>query len=143
MTGNAYKSNNRGSVAVEFSLLLPILLMILFLIIEYGWYFTNRIVLTDAVYTGAKAAVEAREWNAYGEDPEEFARQAVVDAFWVFKLNRDKDIRITITPRDSAGPRRIEVCVPTLKVRQLTGFLPEFMVPKRLNAHAIMVFHDI
>lgn len=143
MSDHANRFNNRGAVAVEFSLLLPILLVILFLIIEYGWYFTTQIVLTDAVYTGAKAAVEAREWNASGEDPEAFARQAVADAFWVSKLNRDKDIRVTIIPRDSVGPRRIEVSVPALKTRQLTGFLPEFMVPIRLNARAIMVFHDI
>ena len=143
MRGRTYKGDNRGAVVVEFSLLLPILLMILFLIIEYGWYFTTRIVLTDAVYTGAKAAVEAREWNAYGEDPEAFARKAVADAFWVYKLNQDKDIRVTITARDAEGPRRIEVSVAALKASQLTGFLPEFMVPTKLNARAVMVFHDI
>jgi len=143
MTGYANIHDNRGAVAVEFSLLLPVLLVILFLIIEYGWYFTTRLVLTDAVYTGAKAAVEAREWSAYGEDPEEFARKAVVDAYWISKLNRDKDIQITITPRSTEGPRRIEVSVPALKTNQLTGFLPKFMIPKRLKAQAIMIFHDI
>ncbi len=135
--------NNNGSVAVEFSLLLPMLLIIIILIIEYGWYFTNRFVLTDAVYTGAKAAVEARDWNNFREDPSEFAKNAVINAYWVARLNSEKDIKINIIERDAVGPKRIEVSVPALKIKQLTGYLPDFMMPERLTVKAMMVFHEI
>jgi len=135
--------NNHGSVAVEFSLLLPTLLIIIFISIEYGWYFTNRLILTDAVYTGAKAAVEARDWNNFREDPSEFAKNAVIKAYWVAKLNPEKDIKINIIERDYTGPKRIEVSVPALKIRQLTGYLPDFMMPERLTVKAMMVFHEI
>jgi Flp pilus assembly protein TadG len=47
---------DRGSAAVEFALLLPVLMLIIFGIIDFGRYMNARIVLSQAAYEGARAA---------------------------------------------------------------------------------------
>ncbi|MEO8411999.1 MAG: TadE/TadG family type IV pilus assembly protein [Propionivibrio sp.] len=51
------KLNERGAVAVEFALLLPVLLMILFGIIEFGMIMYGREVVTNASREGARAGI--------------------------------------------------------------------------------------
>ena len=45
---------------VEFALVLPVLLMILFGIIQFGMAFNNYLALTDAVRAGARTAAVSR-----------------------------------------------------------------------------------
>jgi Flp pilus assembly protein TadG len=47
--------DQRGAVAVEFALVLPILVLFIFGIIEFGRAYNARIVLTAAVREGARA----------------------------------------------------------------------------------------
>lgn len=49
--------NERGAVAAEFAFLLPVLLMILFGIIEFGMIMYSREVVTNAVREGARAGI--------------------------------------------------------------------------------------
>jgi len=123
---------NRGSSAVEFALCLPLLILIFCAIVEYGWYLTNRIVLTNAVSAGARAGIRAREWE--GEDPLSFARSATRDAFWISNIPN-----ITVSINEDA-PRTIEVKVASLEYLPLTGYLPEGMVPEHIGAKAVMAF---
>lgn len=51
------KLNERGAVAVEFALLLPVLLTILFGIIEFGMIMYGREVVTNASREGARAGI--------------------------------------------------------------------------------------
>jgi Flp pilus assembly protein TadG len=54
----------RGANAIEFALVLPVLLTILFGTMDYGWYFFQRMGLTEAVSDAARAAsVVAQEGN--------------------------------------------------------------------------------
>ncbi len=46
-----------GAAAVEFALLVPLLLAIVFGIIAYSMYFTVQIAVTEAAAVGARAAV--------------------------------------------------------------------------------------
>jgi len=50
------KASSRGAVAVEFALVLPILLVMLLGIFDYGWYFFVDLTATNAVREGARAA---------------------------------------------------------------------------------------
>ena len=50
-------ANERGAVAVEFALLLPVLLTILFGIIEFGMIMYGREVVTNAAREGARAGI--------------------------------------------------------------------------------------
>ena len=51
------KLNERGAVAAEFALLLPVLLTILFGIIEFGMIMYGREVVTNATREGARAGI--------------------------------------------------------------------------------------
>jgi len=47
----------RGAAVVEFAVVLPLLLVILFGIIEYGWVFLVRQTLTSAAREGCRVAI--------------------------------------------------------------------------------------
>jgi Flp pilus assembly protein TadG len=64
-----------GQALVEFALVAPLVLMLLFGIIQFGIAFNNSIALTDAVRAGSRAAVVAGPNGADGA-----ARQAVLAA---------------------------------------------------------------
>ncbi len=51
------KKPERGAVIVEFALVLPLLLLLLFGIIEFGLLFYNKQVLTNASREGARAGI--------------------------------------------------------------------------------------
>ena len=53
---NRYLQSERGSVAVEFALLVPVLLLILFGIINFGVLMYNQAVITNAAREGARWA---------------------------------------------------------------------------------------
>ncbi|HZR96689.1 MAG TPA: TadE family protein [Gaiellaceae bacterium] len=52
--------NERGQTMVEFALVLPVLLLVLFGIIQFGLAFTHYVALTDAVRAGARTAAVSR-----------------------------------------------------------------------------------
>jgi len=127
--------NKKGAAAVEFALCLPLLLLILFAIMEYGWYFTNQIVLANAVSAGARAGIRAKEWE--GESPFVFARRAARDAFWIGDI---PGIHVDITEPSQTSPREIKVRVTSLEYSSITGFLPDDLIPKFVKAKAVMAF---
>jgi Flp pilus assembly protein TadG len=122
-----------GASAVEFALVLPVLLLILFGIIEYGWVLTYQIVLTNAVFQGARAGVKAVD----DVDAQEYAKQAVREAFWIRNLKEDA---VETSILDDENPKRIEVRVPGIDYKPLTGFLPSTLIPDKVAAKAVMVF---
>jgi Flp pilus assembly protein TadG len=123
----------KGASAVEFALVLPVLLLILFGIIEYGWVLTYQIVLTNAVSQGARAGVRAQDET----EAQAFAKQAVREAFWIQHLKEDA---VETSISDDEEPKRIEVRVPGINYKPLTGFLPSALMPERIAAKAVMVF---
>jgi Flp pilus assembly protein TadG len=60
MKKNAGTHNERGQTMVEFTLVLPVLLVVLFGIIQFGITFNNYVALTDAVRAGARTAAVSR-----------------------------------------------------------------------------------
>ena len=128
---------------MEFALVAPLLLLILFATIEYGWYLAQCIVVNNAVTEGARAAVKAREWEteSHGaENPDQFAREALQEALWTSKDPAGEYVETEIHPADESGPRRIEVRVIDLPYRPLTGYLGKTMMPETLAAKAVMAF---
>lgn len=60
--------NEQGQTMTEFALVLPILVVLLFGIIQFGIAFNNYVTLTDAVRAGArKAAVSRNKSDPAGE----------------------------------------------------------------------------
>jgi Flp pilus assembly protein TadG len=60
MTRRVDIRKTRGQAMVEFVLVLPILVLILFGIIQFGITFNNYVALTDAVRAGARSAAVSR-----------------------------------------------------------------------------------
>jgi Flp pilus assembly protein TadG len=52
---------SKGQTMVEFVLVLPILMLVLFAIIQFGMTFTHYVALTDAVRAGARTAATSRQ----------------------------------------------------------------------------------
>lgn len=131
------KLNERGGAAVEFGLILPVFLLLLISGIEYGWYFTHEIVLTNAVTEGARRAIKEDNEN----DARTEALNAVREAFWLKDLEKDEGVENIVNVIISEDdPKRIIVSVPVLVYKQLTGFLPSKMVPDVMGAKAVMTF---
>jgi Flp pilus assembly protein TadG len=57
--------DDKGQTMVEFTLVLPILMVVLFGIIQFGITFKDYVTLTDAVRAGARTAAVSR----YSADP--------------------------------------------------------------------------
>jgi Flp pilus assembly protein TadG len=127
----------RGASAVEFAMVLPMLLLVIFCIFECAWLVTTQTLLINAVWQGARAGVKADEWS--GESPEDFAKAAAIDAFWLGTLNPG-DIEVTVYASDVNLPRRIEVKIPRYSYRGLLRFLPSFVLPDHLGGKAVMPF---
>ena len=68
--------DDRGQTMVEFTLVVPLLLVIVFGIIQFGVVYSNYITLTDAVRVGARKAAVSRTAIA----PEALAKAAVLNA---------------------------------------------------------------
>lgn len=136
------KKKNRGTAGLEMAIVLPILLLIFFAIIEYGWCFVNWIMLHNAVSEGARAGIRARDWeteNAHAEDPVAFAREAAVDAFWLSPLPAN-EVNVVILEADGNKPKRIKVEILEHPYKSITGYLLKSMIPESLGARAVMAF---
>lgn len=132
--------NERGASAVEFALVLPMLLLVLFAVIEYGWYMVNQAVLTGAVAAGARAGTRAEEWDENNpEDPGEEARRVVRESFWPFQITDEQIQTNDDLYLSSGGPRMMKVAV-VVPYQPLTGYLPEKLLPGSLGAKALMAF---
>jgi Flp pilus assembly protein TadG len=60
MTYTKRHSDEKGQAMVEFAFVLPILVLLLFSVIQLGMVYKNYLALTDAVRAGARKAAVAR-----------------------------------------------------------------------------------
>jgi Flp pilus assembly protein TadG len=68
--------NERGQTMTEFALVLPILVVLMLGIVQFGLAFNNYVTLTDAVRAGARKAAVSRNTS----DPAGTCRSAVLAA---------------------------------------------------------------
>jgi len=118
--------NKKGAVLVETAIILPLLLVIVFGIIEFGWamYITNS--LNNAAREGARlAAVTPKPITA--DDARVDAR---VKSSLLFNYNKQDLTIVTIPPLASGDPVTVTV---TLIFRELTPIIPllDLINPKR------------
>lgn len=72
------RSAERGATMVEFALILPMLLLVLMGIIEFGWVFTQAMEVRHAAREGARiAAVNFDGDNTAGTDQTEVIRDEI------------------------------------------------------------------
>lgn len=66
--------NQKGATLVEFAIILPLLLLLIFGIIEFGLFLFNRHVITNAVREAARAGIVVRIPRLSDKDIEKIAR---------------------------------------------------------------------
>ena len=76
MTARRDIRSEPGQAAVEFALVLPLLLVLLLGIVQFGIAFSHYVTLTDAARVGARKAITVRIGGTSPDD----AKQAVRDA---------------------------------------------------------------
>jgi Flp pilus assembly protein TadG len=82
-----------GQAAVEFALVLPLLLVLLLAIIEFGIAFSNYVTLTDAARVGARKAITIRLGGTTPADATQAVRDAAGD------LNQS-NLQVTVSDPD-------------------------------------------
>jgi Flp pilus assembly protein TadG len=97
----------RGQALVEFVLVLPILLMLVFAVVQFGITYHHYITVTDATRAGARAAVV----NTDEDDPEAVAETAVRDS----AVNLDQselDVNVSFTGYERGDEVTVEAVYP-------------------------------
>lgn len=117
------KSKELGAVAVEFALILPIFLALIFGIVEYGRAFSIQVSMAEGAREAARyMAIHYKEAGALGA-----AQQRAINAAPIADLQPGE---ITIS---SCGPNLDAVVLIQANTAYLTGlptllpFLPDFM----------------
>jgi Flp pilus assembly pilin Flp len=71
---DALLKSQKGATVVEFAIILPLLLLLIFGIIEFGLFLFNRHVITNAVREAARAGIVVRIPRLSNEEIETIAR---------------------------------------------------------------------
>jgi Flp pilus assembly protein TadG len=77
-TSRGRRDPQNGGAVVEFAIVLPLFLAILFSVIDFGWYFYQKFTLAAAVQTGIRASLSVKETDR--PDPWITAREAAKTA---------------------------------------------------------------
>jgi len=137
MVLNLSSKHERGASAIEFALVLPFLLIVLFSIFECGWMVTTQLVLNHAVSQGARCAVIASDGDEMTAVV--VAEAAANSAYWIGDLD-SSSISASVLPSDGVLPRRVEVVVAEHPYNPLSGFLPASTLPEHMSAKSVMPF---
>lgn len=146
----APRDSQNGGAVVEFAIVLPIFLAMLFGAIDYGWYFYQKFTLAAAVQSGLRSALSVKEDDT--PDPWTTAKNNAVD-----NLNKSGAISplsvtwgpvdLTATPpppspgADYVGvkPNRAVVLTGMYTFIPLVGFVP---LPNKTMTYSITMVLD-
>ncbi len=99
------RSGRSAGVAVEFGLTLPVLLVLLAGVVDYGWYF----FIDGAVLNATRDAVRMGVVAEAGEDPSALAEQVVQDVLDDAGLPCSGGCSVSASIQTTAGYRLLEV----------------------------------
>lgn len=137
MKAGKYIINEKGASAIELALIMPIILPILFGIVEYGWLFKKQMDLNNAVSEGVRAVVAENGDinNARAAMLEVMSvKTEVPTTYLVIWLNTFTTLNIL------EAPDRAELKVDDWPHTSLTGFFPSALLPSTLSSTAVMAF---
>ena len=91
-TARRFLRDERGQAMTEFALVLPLLMVVLFAIVQFGIVFNHYLDVTDAVRAGARKAAVSRQTS----NPVAVTKQAVIASAGDITINPN-DIQVTST----------------------------------------------
>lgn len=112
--------SDRGAAAVEFALVLPFLLAVVFGILEYGWIFYEQFNLAGAVRDGLRQGVTVAQTAS--PDPKAFAIQRAQADLQAVGIT-PSSVTLTATYTGSA-PTTTMTLTADMTYRKLIGFVP-------------------
>jgi Flp pilus assembly protein TadG len=119
----------RGAAMVELALVLPVLLMLLFGVIEYGWVFLRVTQVNEAARRGVRMAVRP---SATDQEVRTTVSGLLDSRGLAGRYDPDDDIVITELLVEVGQPVTVQV---TVDYDGLIGFVP---TPQRLSGTATM-----
>lgn len=139
--GSRRTSTERGAAAVEFALVMPLLLLLVFGIIQYGYILSFRQALSQAAAEGARAAAVAPA-SMSATDKQAAARNAAQQALSSYGVTCGSSvmtcaISIIPCPRDSTKTCAQVALTYDYEERPLMPSVPFVPVPDALSYTAV------
>lgn len=131
--------DEKGQSMVEFALVLPVLILVVFGIIDFGWLFFNKLAIENGAREGARyAAVQAAEQSitAMQTDVEERVAPNISVAHTVTISQRDMDIDADGTDDIKYVTVQVEADVPLL-----TPIIGAFFTDNQCHMSSIVEMH--
>jgi Flp pilus assembly protein TadG len=134
MIAGRRRDPQRGAAAVEFALVLPLLLTLVLGSIDWGWFFFIDQLVTNAAREGARAgSVLPPRPTSTASQAEDAAEQAA-SAYLTRATLAPKGVAASFTTVDGTDAIQVTITYP---VGSLTGFLSALM-PANAVATAVM-----
>ncbi len=125
--------DSRGAAAVEFALTLPLFLVLVFAILEYGWVMVSQHSLESAARAGCRAGAVVPPGSGSAADPSIDTAQTVIDSR-IGPSCEQVVCEVTVTI-DGDRPDQMLTCDLSRNYPPLIGLLP---TPQILSASASM-----
>ena len=125
---NILTNSRRGQTLIEFAMILPILMMLIFGVIEFGRYLYLKNSVTNAAREGARKAVVTNPWS------DSTVKQYLVDNSPI-SLNLGN---INITPTSPTPGAAVTVTVKIPFTSVVPSLIPQFTNLSSIRASATM-----
>ena len=117
---NPERIRSRGAAAVEFALILPVLLTVVFGLMEYGWIFYQQFNLASAVRNGLRQGVTVSQTAS--PDPRTVAQQKATADLGTMGIPSSA---VTVTATYAgASPTKTMTLTASMTYKKLIGFVP-------------------
>jgi Flp pilus assembly protein TadG len=117
----SFIKNQKGASAVEFAIILPVLVMLIFAIFEFGIAFNNYIALTHAAREGVRLAAVAEE--------EDYIKQEIIQRAPTVSIEEDNidiiglhdKVGMPVTVSVTGGVLNLDIPLVASKTLMLTS----------------------
>jgi Flp pilus assembly protein TadG len=101
-----HQTNQKGTAGIELAIVLPLLLLMIFGVIEFGILFYNKQVITNASREGVRAGITYTDIAAVRQIVRDYCRNELIGLSDPVTIT---DSNITITPPDGQNDLTVTV----------------------------------
>ncbi|MEN0063150.1 MAG: TadE family protein [Myxococcota bacterium] len=126
----------RGANALEFGLTVPIFMMLMLGIVDYGWIYVHHAGLANAAYLGCRegSMIDPNSPNATTGGPVQTAEETIENHAAYFCANATCDV--VVEDIDDPPQRSLQCTISIDPYQPLIGFLPPGLLPDVLVSTA-------